>query len=114
MTENVRKRRSFPDPFKLKAIAAVRGGRTVAQVAAELGLPDRLMRAWLRWAETRSSDGPRALGSTRHNGHAVAPRRVEPSPADQAAEIAQLRRELDRVWMEHDILKGSASRCVLV
>ena len=35
-------------------------------------------------------------------------RRVGPSPADQAAEIARLRRELDRVRMERDILKQAA------
>jgi transposase len=33
---------------------------------------------------------------------------VGPSPADQAAEIARLRRELDRVRMERDILKQAA------
>jgi transposase len=33
---------------------------------------------------------------------------VGPSPADQAAEIARLRRELDRVRTEGDILKRAA------
>ena len=42
-------------------------------------------------------------------GEQAAPaRRVGPSPADQAAEIARLRRELDRVRMERDILKRAA------
>jgi transposase len=36
------------------------------------------------------------------------PPRVGPSPADQAAEIGRLRRELDRVRMERDILKKAA------
>lgn len=45
MTESGRKRRNFPDAFKLEAMAVVHGGRSVAQVAAELGLPDRLVRA---------------------------------------------------------------------
>jgi transposase len=35
-------------------------------------------------------------------------RRVGPSPADQAAEIARLRKELERVRMERDILKRAA------
>ncbi len=47
MTEGGRKRRSFPEAFKLEAVRAVRGGRTVAQVAAELGLPDRLVRGYV-------------------------------------------------------------------
>ena len=55
MAESNRQRRSFPDAFKLEAVAAVRGGRSVMAVAAELGLPDRLVRAWLRWAEGRAA-----------------------------------------------------------
>jgi transposase len=48
MAESNRQRRFFPDAFKLEAVAAVRGGRSVSAVAAELGLSDRLVRAWLR------------------------------------------------------------------
>ncbi|WP_372624868.1 transposase, partial [Falsiroseomonas sp.] len=47
MSEGVKRRRSFPEAFKLEAVAAIRGGRSVSQVAAELGLPDRLVRSWL-------------------------------------------------------------------
>jgi transposase len=90
MTESGKRRRVFPDAFKLEAVAAVRGGRSVSQVAAELGLPDRLARAWLRWAEGRGTAGSGAPA-----------RRVGPSPADQVAEIARLR-------MERDILKRAA------
>ena len=90
MAESNRQRRFFPDAFKLEAVAAIRSGRSVSAVAAELGLPDRLVRAWLRWAEGRSA------------------RRVGPSPADQAAEMGRLRRELDRVRMERDILGKAA------
>jgi transposase len=35
-------------------------------------------------------------------------RRVGPSPADQAAEIVGLRKELEQVRMERDILKRAA------
>jgi transposase len=108
MTENGRRRRSFPDEFKLEAVAAVRGGRTVAQVAAELELPDRLVRAWLRRAEMRSVGGMGATAAAHPSRQAVPPPRMGPSPADQAAEIARLRRELDRVRMERDILKRAA------
>ena len=66
MAESNRQRRFFPDAFKLEAVAAVRSGRSVTAVAAELGLPDRLVRAWLSWAE-----GRRAAGSG-----APAPRRI--------------------------------------
>ena len=94
MAESNRQRRVFPDAFKLEAVAAVQGGRSVLSVAAELGLPDRLVRAWLRWAAGREAIGSGAPAPT--------PTR------EQAAEIAQLRRELDRVRMERDILKQAA------
>src|SRR5215218_8523050 len=105
MAESNRQRRLFPDAFKLEAVAAIRGGRSVSAVAAELGLPDRLVRTWLRWAEGRTAAGSGALAPTPAKEQAAPARRVGPSPADQAAEIGGLRRELDRVRMERDILK---------
>jgi len=108
MPEVVKRRRSFPEAFKREAVAAIRGGRSVSQVAAELGLPDRLVRAWLRWAEGRAPAASGAPAPTPPREQAVPARRVGPSPADQAAEIAQLRKELERVRMERDILKRAA------
>src|SRR3954453_6848021 len=108
MAESNRQRRSFPDAFKLEAVAAVRGGRSVSAVAAELGLPDRLVRTWLRWAGGRPAAGARAPAAPPPPQRAAAARRVGPSPADQAAEIGRLRRELDRVRMERDILGKAA------
>ena len=107
MTESNRQRRLFPDAFKLEAVAAVRGGRSVSAVAAELGLPDRLVRTWLRWAEGRTASGSGAPAPPAKEP-GVPARRVGPSPADQAAEIGRLRRELDRVRMERDILGKAA------
>jgi transposase len=108
MVESGRRRRTFPEAFKREAVVAVQGGRPVSQVAAELGLPDRLVRAWLRWAEGRGAAGSGAPAPAPPHGRAVPARRVGPSPAEQAAEIARLRRELDRVRMERDILKRAA------
>jgi transposase len=108
MVESGRKRRTFPDAFKREAVAAVHGGRPVAAVAAELGLPDRLVRAWLRWAEGRAASGSGAPAPTPSREQAAPARRVGPSPADQAAEIARLRKELERVRTERDILKRAA------
>ena len=107
MAESNRQRRFFADAFKLEAVAAIRGGRSVSAVAAELGLPDRLVRAWLRWAEGRAAESG-ALAATPTKQQATPARRVGPSPADQAAEIGRLRRELDRVRMERDILGKAA------
>ena len=108
MSEGVKRRRSFPEAFKREAVAAIRGGRSVSQVAAELGLPDRLVRSWLRWAEGQAAAASGAPAPTPPREQAVPARRVGPSPADQAAEIARLRKELERARMERDILKRAA------
>ena len=78
MAESNRQRRFFPDAFKLEAVAAVRGGRPVSQVAAELGLPDRLARGWLRWAEGRATAGERRAGAACTCGGVGAPRGPKP------------------------------------
>jgi transposase-like protein len=57
MSEDAKRRRSFPEAFKREAVAAVRGGRLVSQVATELGLADRLVHYWLRWAPGRGEPG---------------------------------------------------------
>ena len=108
MAESEKRRRVFPDAFKLEAVAAVQGGRSVSAVAAELGLPDRLVRSWLRWAEGRTAAGSGAPAPTPTKQQAALARRVGPSPADQAAEIGRLRRENERLRMERDILKQAA------
>ncbi len=76
-------------------------GRPLMQIATELGVSPSMLRNWranARGASPRSRAAPRDL--TAGTGAA-------PSPADQAAEIARLRRELDRIRMERDILKKS-------
>ena len=108
MVESGKRRRFFPDAFKLEAVAAIRGGRAVSAVASELGLPDRLVRGWLRWAEDRGTAGRGARAPTPTREQAAPARRVGPSPADQAAEIARLRRENERLRMERDTLKRAA------
>jgi transposase len=90
-------RRDFTPEFKREAVALLESsGRPLMQIATELGITPSMLRNW------------RALA------HGAAPRsRAAPtplpagisSPADQAAEIARLRRELDRTRMERDILK---------
>jgi len=103
MGESGKRRQMFPEAFKLEAVAAVRGGRPVAQVAAELGLP-----AWLRWAEGREAAGSGASALPPAREPEAPARQLGPSPADQAAEIARLWRELHRVRMESDILMRAA------
>lgn len=106
MSEGAKRRRSFPPAFKREAVAAVRGSRSAWQVAAELGLPDRLVRSWPCWAEEQPAEASAAPAPSRAQTSPA--RRVGPSPADQAAEIARLRKELERVRMERDIFKRAA------
>ncbi|HEV7267341.1 MAG TPA: transposase [Falsiroseomonas sp.] len=82
MLEGVKRRRSFPEAFKREAVAAIHGGRSVSQVAAELGLPDRLVRSWLRWSEGRPAEASGAPTPTPPREQAAPARRVGPSPAD--------------------------------
>ena len=96
MLEGVKRRRSFLEAFKREAVVAIQGDRSVSQVAAELGLPDRLVRSWLRWSEGRPAEATVAPAPTPRRAQAAPARRVGPSPGDQAAEIARLRKELAR------------------
>lgn len=99
MTE--RKRRVFPDAFKLEAVERVRtSGMTIIAVAEELGLHETVLRRWI----ARFGGGLATAPARRPS--VAAP--MIPSPADLAAENARLKRELHRAETERDILKKAA------
>ena len=89
-------RREFAPEFKREAVALLENsGRPLMQVATEVGISPSMLRTWRASIHT---------GAAR--SRAVAARVPPlPSPADQAAEIARLKRELDRTRMERDVLK---------
>lgn len=92
-------RRDFTPEFKREAVALLESsGRPLMQIATELGISPSMLR---NWRAVVKGVAPRSRGSK-----APAPS-ASPmtSPADQAAEIARLRRELDRTRMERDVLK---------
>jgi transposase len=93
-------RREFTPEFKREAVALLESsGRPQMQIAAELGIQPSMLRSWraaLNGGAPRSWTPSQAATSI---GTPVA------SPADQAAEIARLRRELERTRMERDVLK---------
>jgi transposase len=94
-----RRRRSFTEDYKRQAVEVlVSSGRSVASVAKELGLRDSVLR---RWAEKLSAGQQPTAAPRRPITQAALP------SADQAAEIARLQRENDRLRMERDILKKS-------
>ena len=101
-----RQRRSFTDDYKRQAVDLVKSsGRSVGLVAEELGLRDSVLRRWVKQMGARLE--PTAAAPTTQ---ATLP------SADQAAEIARLQRENERLRMERDILKnchGLLSRTVV-
>ncbi len=93
-------RREFTPEFKREAVALLESsGRPLMQIATELGVSPSMLRNWRALAHGAA---PRSRGTS---SPAPAGPASVPSPADQAAEIARLRRELDRTRMERDILK---------
>jgi len=79
-----RSRRKFTDEFKADAVAMVdESGGQIAKVAKELGIYDSSLGNWVRQAREKA-DG-------------------EPTP-EERAEIRELKKELDRVTRERDIL----------
>jgi len=101
------KPRSYTEDYKRQVVdLVVSSGRTPTAVAGEVGLHPTLLCRWVR-----------QYGAGIGAGKAEAPRPIaasslKPLPvptADQAAEIARLRRECDRLRMERDILKKSIS-----
>lgn len=79
MNTNGTKKRTFDEQFKRDAVALLEGGRKAAQLARELGISPWNLRDW----------------KERYGSSAVA----------AAVEIAALRRELDSIRAQNDILK---------
>ena len=82
-----RNRRQYTAEFKTEALRlALRGDRSVAVIARELGVHAEVLRSWVR----------------RHRDTETAP---EAAPESLEAENRRLRRELARTAEERDILK---------
>lgn len=99
MTKTKRKRRIFTPEFKRQAVALYEtSGRKLAAVAAELDVHETVLRDWIKQLDAGAAASPASRAAPG----------AGPSIADQAAEIAQLRRENERLRMERDILKKAA------
>ena len=99
------KPRSYTEDYKRQVVDLVASsGRTPTAVAGEVGLHPTLLCRWVRQygAGAAKVEAPRPP--------AFPFLKSVPVPtADQAAEIARLKRECDRLRMERDILKKSIS-----
>lgn len=79
-----RRRRKFSDEFKADAVALVEdSGGQIAKVAKELGIYDSSLGNWVRQAREEAAGAP---------------------TVEERAEIRELKRELERVTRERDIL----------
>jgi transposase len=79
-----RVRRKFTPEFKAEAVAlVVASGGNIARVAKELGLHDSSLGNWVRQSQAEAAGAPNA---------------------EERVEIRELRRELDRVTRERDLL----------
>jgi transposase len=89
-----RKRKKHPEEFKREAVRLLetRGDRTVADVAASLGVAENLLHAW------------------RHKyGKAVEQQRVERGGETPEEELKRLRRENTQLKQEREVLKKSVA-----
>ena len=97
--------RSYTEDYKRQVVdLVVSSGRTPTAVAGEVGLHPTLLCRWVRQYGV-------GAGKVEPPRPAAAPffKPVPVPTADQAAEIARLQRECDRLRMERDILKKSIS-----
>lgn len=96
-------RKRYSREFKEQAVALVKLGRQVPEVAQELGIGTSLLYRWTR--SHRQDQAPEATSSCSQFGGAVQ-RAVGES--DEAAELRRLRRENAHLLLENDILKKAA------
>ncbi len=83
-TSERRPRRKFTEEFKADAVAMVEeSGGQIAKVAKELGIYDSSLGNWVRQAREEAAGAPTAA---------------------ERAEIRELKKELERVKRERDIL----------
>ena len=93
------KRRFFTEDYKRQTVELVRSsGRSIGSVAAEIGLAETVLR---KWVNKFGVSGQLVAAARRPLTQAALP------TADQASEIAQLKRENERLRIERDILKKS-------
>lgn len=80
----------YPQEFRDEVVALVRGGRSVLSVSRELGVSEPAIRKWNRQATIDRGEAP---GTT----------------SAESDELRKLRREIERLREERDILKKATA-----
>lgn len=96
----MRKPRRFTDEFKREAVALLRtSGRPPIQIARELGIQPSMLRNWRKIVEAPAGAAlPSEMQATPPQAG---------SPGEQSAEITRLKRGVERLRMERDILSST-------
>ena len=88
-----RKRRRFSDEYKAETVRLIqRSGKSIGQLALELGVGETALRRWVEQAEVEAGRGP--VGALKHS---------------EREELVELRRENQRLRMEREILKKATA-----
>jgi len=91
--EKERKRRKFSDEYKAETVRLIQSsGKSVGQMALELGIGETALRRWVEQAEIEAGRGP--AGAFRRS---------------EREELVELRRENQRLRMEREILKKATA-----
>ena len=88
-----RKRRAFSAEYKAETVRLIqRSGKSIGQMALELGIGDTALRRWVAQAEIEAGRGP--AGTLKRT---------------EREELVELRRENQRLRMEREILKKATA-----
>jgi transposase len=91
--ENKKKRRSFSSEFRSEAIRlASESGKSVAQIARDIGVHQSSLHLWVRQAKIDRGEGPAGAPTT-----------------EELEELRHLRKEVRELRMERDFLKKTAA-----
>lgn len=86
------KRKSYTPKYRREAAhLVIDTGRTIAEVAREIGVGEQLLGRWVAIERSRMDDPPPAVD------------------ADERAELERLRREVAELRMDRDFLKKAAA-----
>jgi len=87
------KRRTFSAEYKAETVRLIqRSGKSIGQMALELGIGDTALRRWVAQAEIEAGRGP--AGALKRS---------------EREELVELRRENERLRMEREILKKATA-----